>query len=304
MDPIFVDEPLTSSGVLGAPLSSQNLKITFTEVGLKKDDVPIKPEETTFFVDWDDTCICSQWLKLRGFSFAETDTHLKKEFLEMGEALTHVVGPLLMKLAQFGRVVIVTNASDGWVQVSCSMFMPKLVALIGQLTVVSAQDRYRSYLTSPIEWKRRTFRDVLDAETRPLGRVRNLISIGDGTPEHIAVHSLGPYPGRHLLNSQNILKSVKLLDMPSPNQLIEQLGTLTGMIEGIVQHPHSLDIYAQITSAPILPPLPPSEPESDAEVEADVENKPEIAKGPDEIQQYKEKMDAYFKEFYREVLRS
>ena len=76
------------------------------------------------------------------------------------------------------------------------------------------------------------------------------------------------------------------------------------MIEGIVQHPHSLDIYAQITSAPILPPLPPSEPESDAEVEADVENKPEIAKGPDEIQQYKEKMDAYFKEFYREVLRS
>ena len=302
MDPIFVDEPITSSAALGVPLSSQNLKITFTEVSLKKDDVPIKPEETTFFVDWDDTCMCSQWLKLHGFSFVDTDTQLKREFLEMGEALTHAVGPLLMKLVQFGRVVIVTNANDGWVQASCSMFMPKLVDLIGKLTIVSAQDRYRPYVASPIEWKRRTFRDVLDAETRPLGRVRNLISIGDGTPEHVALHSLGPYPGRHLLNSQNILKSVKLMDMPSPNQLIEQLTTLTSMVEGIVQHPQRLDIYAYITSAPMLPPLPPSEPESDAEIEADVENKPE--KEPDEIQQYKEKMDAYFKEFYREVLRS
>ena len=302
MDPIFVDEPITSSAALGVPLSSQNLKITFTEVSLKKDDVPIKPEETTFFVDWDDTCMCSQWLKLHGFSFVDTDTQLKREFLEMGEALTHAVGPLLMKLVQFGRVVIVTNANDGWVQASCSMFMPKMVDLIGKLTIVSAQDRFRPYVASPIEWKRRTFRDVLDAETRPLGRVRNLISIGDGTPEHVALHSLGPYPGRHLLNSQNILKSVKLMDMPSPNQLIEQLTTLTSMVEGIVQHPQRLDIYAYITSAPMLPPLPPSEPESDAEIEADVENKPE--KEPDEIQQYKEKMDAYFKEFYREVLRS
>jgi len=302
MDPIFVDEPLTSSGVVGASFWSQNLKIAFTEVSLEKDDVPIKPDETTFFVDWDDTCICSQWLKLRGFSFAETYTHQKKEFLEMGEALTHAIGPLLMKLVQFGRVVIVTNASDGWVQLSCSIFMPKLVDLIGKLTVVSAQQRYRSYVASPIEWKRRTFRDVLDAETRPLGRVRNLISIGDGTPEHVAIHSLGPYPGRHLLNSQNILKSVKLIDTPSPNQLIEQLATLTSMIEGIVQHPQRLDVYAYITSAPMLPPLPPSEPESDAEVEADVENKPE--KEVDEIQQYQKKMDAYFKEFYREVLRS
>ena len=302
MDPIFVDEPLTSSGVVGASLWSQNLKIAFTEVNLENDVIPIKPEETTFFIDWDDTCLCSQWLKEHGFSFAETDTHQKREFLEMGEALTHVVGPLLMKLAQFGRVVIVTNANNGWVQESCSIFMPKLVDLIGKLTVVSAQDRYRRYVASPIEWKCRTFRDVLDAETRPLGRVRNLISIGDGTPEHIAVHSLGPYPGRHLLNSQNILKSVKLMDTPSPNQLIEQLTTLTSMVECIVQHPHRLDIYAYITSAPMLPPLPPSEPESDAEVEADVENKPE--KEPNEIQQYKEKMDAYFKEFYREVLRS
>ena len=301
MDPIFVDEPLTSSAVFGAPLSSQNLKITFTEISLKNSDVPIKPEETTFFIDWDDTCLCSQWLKEHGFSFAETDTHQKREFLEMGEALTHVVGPLLMKLAQFGRVVIVTNANNGWVQESCSIFMPKLVDLIGKLTVVSAQDRYRRYVASPIEWKRRTFRDVLDAETRPLGRVRNLISIGDGTPEHIAVHSLGPYPGRHLFNSQNILKSVKLLDMPSPNQLIEQLATLTGMIEGIVQHPSGLDIYAHITYSAMLPPLPPSEPESEAEVEADVENKPE--KELDEIQQYQKKMDTYFKEFYREVLR-
>jgi hypothetical protein len=301
MDPVFVDEPLTSSAFLGAPLCSQNLKITFTGANLKKGDFSMTNEETTFFIDWDDTCMCSHWLKVNGFSFAKADTHEKREFLEMGEALTHAVGPLLMKLAEFGRVVIVTNANDGWVQESCSTFMPKLVNLIGKLTVVSAQDRYRPYVASPIEWKRRTFRDVLDAETRPLGRVRNLISIGDGTAEHVAIHSLDTYPDKHVLNPKNILKSVKLLDMPSPNQLIEQLVILTKMIEGIMQHPNRLDIYAHITYSAMLPPLPPSEPDSEAEVEADVENKPE--KELDEIQQYQKKMDTYFKEFYREVLR-
>jgi hypothetical protein len=182
------------------------------------------------------------------------------------------------------------------------MFMPKLVDLIGKLTVVSAQDRYRPYVASPIEWKRRTFRDVLDAETRPLGRVRNLISIGDGTPEHIAVHSLGPYPGRHLLNPQNILKSVKLLDMPSPNQLIEQLVILTKMIEGIMQHPNRLDIYAHISFVSTVLPLPPSEPASDEEID-EVENKPEAEKLNESIKKYEKAVEAYFEEFKPILLR-
>lgn len=302
MDPVFVDEPMTSSAVIGVPLSSQNLKITFTGANLKKGDFSMTNDETTFFIDWDDTCMCSHWLKVNGFSFAKADTHEKREFLEMGEALTHAVGPLLMKLAEFGRVVIVTNANDGWVQESCSTFMPKLVNLIGKLTVVSAQDRYRPYVASPIEWKRRTFRDVLDAETRPLGRVRNLISIGDGTAEHVAIHSLGTYPGNHLLNPKNILKSVKLLDMPSPNQLIEQLVILTKMIEGIMQHPNGLDIYAHISFVSTILPLPPSEPASDEEID-EVENKPEAEKLNESIKKYEKAVEAYFEEFKPILLR-
>jgi len=240
-------------------------KISFTGAPLPPADTPIPHEETTIFFDWDDTCLASNYLKDNGFSTRFSPFPLRKEFAEMGEVLSMVVGPLLLEAAQLGRVVIVTNGTQGWVEGSCEWFMPKLVPLISQLTVISAQERYGDMFSSkPIEWKRRTFRDVLDAETRPLGRIRNLISIGDGLAEQMAAHAMRAYPDTLFNNPVNVVKVIKLLELPSVENLVQQQLALHDMLKAIVNHPTSLDMTAQLSYVSGLPPLPDSDSESEA----------------------------------------
>ncbi len=240
-------------------------KISFTGMPLPPAETRIPYGETTIFFDWDDTCIASHFLSLNGFSTRGSCFPSKKQFTEMGQILTKVVGPLLLYAAQFGRVVIVTNGTEGWVQMSCEHFMPELFPLISQLTVISAQSRYKQMLPDkPIEWKRRTFRDVLDAETRPLGRVRNLISIGDGLAEQMAMHAMKAYPDTLINNPANIVKTVKLLEFPTIESLVAQLNSVYKMLESIVHHPTSLDTTARLEFVVDLPPLPDSDLESDA----------------------------------------
>ena len=253
-------------------------------------EAKMSPDDTTIFFDWDDTCLASHYLSLNGFSTRGACFPLKREFVEMGAILTSLVGPLLLHAAQFGRVVIVTNGTEGWVQMSCEQFMPELVPLISQLTVISAQDRYKyMFPNRPIEWKRRTFRDVLDAETRPLGRVRNLISIGDGLAEQMAMHAMKAYPDTIYNNPINAVKTVKLLEFPTLESLTMQLKIVRHMLESIVHHPTSLDTTARLEFVLDLPPLPDSDSESDA------------AEKPQELN-INEEMDEELRTFFRELV--
>jgi hypothetical protein len=139
--------------------------------------------------------------------------------------------------------------------------MPKLLPLIEKLTVVSAQSRYKpAFPQNPVEWKRRTFQDILRAETRPVGATRNLVSIGDGLAEQRAVHALKGY----FMGAINTVKCVKLLDNnPSPKSLVEQMTILNHTLDGLVHHPSHVDLLARIV---LLPPLPNSPSESGEEI--------------------------------------
>jgi len=218
-------------------------------------EATISPDDTTIFFDWDDTFLASSWLIKNGYSSAKMGP-MNQEFIEMGESLSAVVQPLLMEAMKFGRVAIVTNATDGWIKLSCTTFMPMILSVVSYATLVSAQGRYgHIYPGSLVDWKRYTFEDVLKAETRPVGKMRNLVSIGDGMAEHLALHALKG----DVLGSTNIVKSVKFLDTPSVKQLVEQLEKLRLVLKDIVQHPTSIDLRAYES---FLPPLPPSPPNS------------------------------------------
>ena len=226
-------------------------------------EAKMSPDDTTIFFDWDDTFLASTWLSKNGYSTRNLGP-MKQEFLEMGETLSAAVEPMLIEAMKFGRVAIVTNGTDGWINLSCKTFMPKILPVVSYATLVSAQSRYGYlYPDSPIDWKRCTFQDVLSAETRPVGKMRNLISIGDGMAEKIAVQALKG----NVLGCTNIVKSVKFLENPSEKQLVEQLENLRHILKDIVHHPTSVDLLAYES---FLPPLPPSPPESRSGSESSV----------------------------------
>jgi hypothetical protein len=223
----------------------------------------ISPDDTTIFFDWDDTFLASSWLIKNGYSMRNVGP-INQEFLEMGETLSIAVKLIMIEAMKFGRVVIVTNATDGWINFSCKAFMPAILPVISSVTLVSAQARYGyMYPGSLVDWKRYTFQDVLKAETRPVGKIRNLISIGDGIAEKIALQALKG----DILGSTNIVKSIKFLDKPSIKQLTEQLEKLRYILKDIVHHPLSIDICSYES---FLPPLPPSPQESLSNSESNV----------------------------------
>lgn len=215
----------------------------------------IPQDETTFFIDWDDTCLPSSWLTTSGYSAKFSQCPLTQDLSEMGDMISAALEPLLLHAMELGRVTIVTNGMEGWVEKSCGIFMPKLLPLIENLTVVSAQSRYKpAFPLNPIEWKRRTFQDILRAETRPVGATRNLVSIGDGLAEQRAVHALKGY----FMGAMNIVKCVKLLDNnPSPKSLVEQMTILNHTLDGLVHHPSHVDLLARSILLPLLPDSPP-----------------------------------------------
>ena len=254
---------MASSSVIERPFCSEKQESTppkrepvvrFIGIPMAKAELPIAHTNTTIFFDWDDTCLTTSWLENMGFKAHCLSGPLEKRFAELGDKLYSIVYPLLFQALSFGRVVIVTNGAEGWIQQSCAIFMPQLLPLISSssITLISAKARYSHMYTSPMVWKRLTFRDTLDADNRKVGSVRNLISIGDGIAEYYALHSLKTYPCVITDNPSNILKSIKLVNQPTPSTLSSQLSLLQEVLSTIVHHPNSIDInaYIQYTTPP------------------------------------------------------
>jgi hypothetical protein len=242
-------------------------KLGFIGTPLPKANTPISPEETLIFFDWDDTCIASTWLQANGFTMYDARGPLIEKYAVMGETLYAVLEPLLLYATQLGRVIIVTNANVGWVELSCAAFMPKLLSFISNITVISAQDRYKPIVgQSPLEWKRRAFQDVVMNSGDPYDQLRNFISIGDGIPEKYAIHALRGNPGDPFYMPAIIVKAVKLLDQPTPSLLVEQLIAVHDMLKSVIHHPSSADFTAELTLLPQLPRLPESGSETEEEL--------------------------------------
>jgi len=59
------------------------------------------------------------------------------------QELDDVAQALIAKSKQMGKVYIVTNAAEGWVQMSAARFLPKVEAEIQDgICIISARARY------------------------------------------------------------------------------------------------------------------------------------------------------------------
>lgn len=96
----------------------------------------------------------------------------------------------MLELAvQYGKVYIITNAAEGWVEFSASRFMPTVVPVLSKINIISARARYEKfYPTNVPMWKINTFMetqgDLVD------GNIKNIVAIGDSMLEMDAAHQL------------------------------------------------------------------------------------------------------------------
>uniref|UniRef100_A0A7S0AU25 Uncharacterized protein n=1 Tax=Pyrodinium bahamense TaxID=73915 RepID=A0A7S0AU25_9DINO len=108
-----------------------------------------KPEQTIIIFDWDDTICPSTWIQanrhvLSFFRPVPEDEHYQKPLREL-QAHAEAVLQQAMKI---GTVVIITNAADPWVEISCRNFLPQLLPLMSKLPVIYARSLFYSSLES------------------------------------------------------------------------------------------------------------------------------------------------------------
>mmetsp|Transcript_43680 Transcript_43680/g.79702 ORF Transcript_43680/g.79702 Transcript_43680/m.79702 type:complete len:304 (-) Transcript_43680:51-962(-) len=199
-----------------------------------------------FIFDWDDTLCPTTAMEGLG------DTEPSPEIVEhLGELARHVWFCLSKAIDLGARVIIVTNATEGWVQASCERWFPALVPLISSLEVISARSTWEPHgVSSPTGWKARTFESLAFcddedispdtasvADDRPVELWKDLIIVGDASFEHDAllrISSLAPSDNgyKHLETCR--CKSVRFRIKPSIALLCAQLSTLNKQMEAVI----------------------------------------------------------------------
>ena len=167
--------------------------------------------------------------------------------------LEHRVLSLLKTAVSLGTVLIVTNAGDGWVELSSSRFLPAVRAFLEanyrSINVISARARYVDvYREDPLQWKARTFADELDAfyhaSSQPFHPLHVVVlgdSVGDRYAAHVAASALIE-AGKPI-----VLKVVKFLERPSIDQLCKELEVLLDHILAMTtyQGPFDVSMYRE-----------------------------------------------------------
>merc|ERR1711924_5074 len=101
---------------------------------------PVGDVETLILFDWDDTLFPTSWLLQRGLLERPMParTPSREERVQLQRMAEHARDTLAMAL-QIGKVVIVTNGEEGWVEMSCEEFLPSLIDMLQKVDIVSAR---------------------------------------------------------------------------------------------------------------------------------------------------------------------
>lgn len=205
------------------------------------DSSPVAPfgvEDTILIFDWDDTLLPSTWIQEQGLR------------LDHGCVPTDQQQALLVTMAGFamqtlnvakrhGKVVLVTNAERGWIELSCQKFMPTLYPTLQDMHIVSARSTYEHQgVTSPFDWKYFAFESEIHRfyELFTSEQPKNVISCGDSAHEREALIRV---TGR-MSNCRT--KSLKFVERPEVEQLLKQHELISGYFEHIVNHDGNLDL--------------------------------------------------------------
>lgn len=168
----------------------------------------------------------------------EVDDELPTQLSADLKDLEDNVIKILEEAMRYGIVKIITNAEEGWVEMSGSRFMPRLAAFLtdNAIKVVSARTSYESrYPGSPTGWKTAAFAAEVHESYPDMGAI-NVLVLGDSLSERHAAHALA-----HNLPAACI-KSVKLVEHPDVTQLQRQIRLLHGTFRDLREHHGSFDV--------------------------------------------------------------
>jgi hypothetical protein len=195
-------------------------------------------EDTILIFDWDDTVLPSTWIQEQGLRL-DDESVVTDEQRAVLSNMAEFAANTLNIAKRHGKVILVTNAERGWIELSCQKFMPALLPSLEDVKILSARTTYEQQgVTSPFEWKYlafeneiHSFYEMFSAEQR-----KNVISFGDSAHEREALIRV-----TECMPSCRT-KSMKFVERPEVEQLLKEHELISGCFKHIVNHNGNLDL--------------------------------------------------------------
>jgi len=211
-------------------------KLSDGKVWIPEQDRPPQHQSVIIF-DWDDTLMYTSFLQMRGFDLRNISPSTRAHLQGLESAAYSILDMAL----GLGQTFIITNAEKGWVEACVERYMPSLRPILDKVPVISARTAHEAESCGDVYmWKRLAFLELgrqLDSET-----ITNIVSIGDSIFELEAAQALGTSFTR------KFVKTVKLQEKPSPEELSKQLSLLAPKFCTLVQKASNLRV--QLTKKP------------------------------------------------------
>jgi hypothetical protein len=199
-----------------------------------------KPEKL-LIVDWDDTLLPTSYLHMHGLVHENAVVPHSIRVLLREYAVR--VKATLDILASHGRVVIVTNAHKGWIELSCARFLPEIEKFIRSLPRISARpfDHEDGAPPKPKEWKEEAFVALAQMHYADNAVGQPVFSLGDASYEREAARRTAERLG-------SVAQSLKLLEHPSLEALDAQHAFLQeGDLEDLLgRRDDGFDLYFDV----------------------------------------------------------
>ena len=205
-------------------------------------------KESILIFDYDDTLFPTTFLAQHGYRLDGSNP--PPEFQKLLDAFSIVVQKTLDSAMLHGRVVIVTNAETGWIELTARKFMPQLFETLAKYPLISARSNYEPLgVTNPCQWKVHAFQNIIREHLSGQNVSNSVLSFGDSSHERDAVH--------HVCSRLEHIhcKSVKFIERPDIDQLSRQHFLIAGCLEQVVNHPGTLDLCIDCQVTPGVEPV-------------------------------------------------
>ena len=199
-----------------------------------------------FIVDWDDTLFPTTWTTANGINLNDKNDLLKYKLYYLELDKTNI--NFLSTLNEIGEIYIVTNANIKWIE-TCLLSLKDTKEFIikNDIKIVSARDMYSKENMPPSEWKTHTFQDVMEDLSLHKKNIKNntylnIVSLGDAMYEYVALINLDTYFKKNNKNINYFLKSIKFIENPEFNLLINEINLINKNLKNIVDKLSYIDI--------------------------------------------------------------
>lgn len=193
---------------------------------------------TLTILDWDNTLFPTKDLSMLG-PIHENIPNFCRTTWEHLHALESTVIDLLSEAMKYGKVVIISSATEKWLSGTRQMIFPRVQTFTDRhrIKIIALRDKYRGVLPYN-DWKGVEFQNEVEEIFGTEDRL-NILVIGDAEQEMRAARALAEDQPRSWIKTIKLAKSSPILDPATGFKIREQLVDILGNFEQRVRLKHS-----------------------------------------------------------------